>query len=187
MDLRHDKLTHEEDEAGPFVELYGVGLAELQHRSRVPGEEPALWVVQHFHAALSRDHVPFCVQQDQSWDACNQVNQSEKGRAGRVASLMSAALFSIQTLPLVFIIGSRKSRTREGRIPRILYRRGKKERERQPSTTSLLVVEKKTDKWGGILGGEGAGLPAFLRLQSVPRLLSSDYSAQAAVSVPPFF
>lgn len=61
-------LTHKQDEAGPLVKLDGVGLAELQHRPRVPGEEPALRVVQHLHAALSRDHVPFCVQQDQRWD-----------------------------------------------------------------------------------------------------------------------
>lgn len=63
------KLTHEQDEAGPFVELHGVGLAELQHRPGVPGEEPALRVVQHLHTTLSRDHVPLRVQQDQRWDA----------------------------------------------------------------------------------------------------------------------
>lgn len=63
------------------------------------------------------------------------------------------------TFPLVFIIGSRKSRTREGKILHILYRRGKKERARQPSRTSFLVIEK-TDKSGGIVGArrEGAGL-----------------------------
>lgn len=58
-------LTHKQDEAGPLVELHGVGLAELQHGPRVPGKEPALGVVQHLHAALSRDHVTICVQQDQ--------------------------------------------------------------------------------------------------------------------------
>lgn len=58
-------LTHEQDEAGPLVELHGVGLAELQHRPGVPGEEAALGVVQHLHAALSRDHVTFRVKQDQ--------------------------------------------------------------------------------------------------------------------------
>lgn len=47
------------------MELHGVGLAELQHRPRVPGEEAALGVVQHLHAALSRDHVTLRVQQDQ--------------------------------------------------------------------------------------------------------------------------
>lgn len=58
-------LTHKQDEAGPLVELHGVGLAELQHGPRVPGKEPALRVVQHLHAALSRYHVTFCVQQNQ--------------------------------------------------------------------------------------------------------------------------
>lgn len=58
-------LTHEQDEAGPLVELHGVGLAELQHGPGVPGEEAALGVVQHLHAALSRDHVTLRVQEDQ--------------------------------------------------------------------------------------------------------------------------
>lgn len=71
-----------------------------------------------------------------------EFNQSEKGRAGRFASLKSVTLCSLRTFPLVFIIGSRKSRTREGRILHILDRRGKKERARQPSTTSFLVIEK---------------------------------------------
>lgn len=66
--LRHVRLTHEQDEAGPFVELHSVGLAEFLDGPRVPGEESALRVVQHFHTALSRDHVPFGVQQDQCWD-----------------------------------------------------------------------------------------------------------------------
>jgi len=58
-------LTHKQDEAGPLVELHGVGLAELQHGPRVPRKEPALRVIQHLHAALSRDHVTLCVQQNQ--------------------------------------------------------------------------------------------------------------------------
>lgn len=65
-------LTHKQDEAGPLVELHGVGLTELQHWARVPGEEPALGVVQHLHPALSRDHVTFCVQQDQGGDTWRQ-------------------------------------------------------------------------------------------------------------------
>lgn len=69
--LHHVRLTHEQDEAGPFVKLHGVGLAQLQHRPRVPGKEAALWVVQNLHTALSRDHVTFCVQQDQRWDTWN--------------------------------------------------------------------------------------------------------------------
>lgn len=58
-------LTHKQDEAGPLVELRGVGLVQLEHGPRVPGEEPALWVVQHLHPALPRDHVTLRVQQDQ--------------------------------------------------------------------------------------------------------------------------
>lgn len=58
-------LTHKQDEAGPLVELHSVGLAELEHGPGVPGEELALRVIQHLHATLSRDHVTFCVQQDQ--------------------------------------------------------------------------------------------------------------------------
>lgn len=58
-------LTHKEYETGSLVELHGVGLAQFQDGPGVPGEEPALEVVEHLHAALSRDHVSFCVQQNQ--------------------------------------------------------------------------------------------------------------------------
>lgn len=115
-----------------------------------------------------------------------ELTQSEKGRAGRFASLKSVTLFSLRTFPLVAIIGSRKFRTREGRILHILYGRGKKERARQPLTTSFLVIEKiltnREESW--VHGGRGRGFPgpAFLRLRSIPCFPSSDYSAQAAVS-----
>lgn len=58
-------LTHEQHKAGPLVELHGVGLVELEHGPRMPWEEAALRVVQHFHAALSRDHVTLSVEQNQ--------------------------------------------------------------------------------------------------------------------------
>lgn len=64
-------LTHKQYQAGPLVELHSVGLAELEHGPRVPGKEPALWVVQHLHAALSRDHVTLCVQQNQRGNTCS--------------------------------------------------------------------------------------------------------------------
>lgn len=72
-------LTHKQDKAGPLVELHGVGLAELENWPGVPGEEPALRVVQHLHAALSRDHVTLCVQQNQCGYTCWET-QGEKGR-----------------------------------------------------------------------------------------------------------
>lgn len=94
-----------------------------------------------------------------------ELTQSEKGRAGRFASLKSVTLFSLRTFPLVAIIGSRKFRTREGRILHILYGRGKKERARQPLTTSFLVIEKiltnREESW--VHGGRGG---AFLGLHS---------------------
>lgn len=69
--IKPQPLTHKQDEAGPFVELHGVWLAELEHGPRVPGKEPALWVVQHLHPALSRDHVTLRVQQNQRGNTWN--------------------------------------------------------------------------------------------------------------------
>lgn len=69
--IKPQPLTHKQDEAGPFVELHGIWLAELEHRPRVPGKEPALWVVQHLHPALSRDHVTLRVQQNQRGNTWN--------------------------------------------------------------------------------------------------------------------
>ena len=68
-------LTDKQDEAGPLVELHRVGLAELQHRPGVPGEEPALRVVQHLHPALSRDHVALRVQQDQRGNTWKETDE----------------------------------------------------------------------------------------------------------------
>lgn len=72
-------LTHKEHEAGPLVELHGVGLAELQYGPGVPGEKPALWVIQHLHTALSRDHVTFRVQQNKGGNTWGgRVGEREK-------------------------------------------------------------------------------------------------------------
>lgn len=80
-------LTYKQYQAGPLVELHGVGLAELKHGPGVPGKEPALRVVQHLHAALSRDHVTLCVQQNQrgnTWGRRKEeVREKDKKKEGR--------------------------------------------------------------------------------------------------------
>lgn len=73
------QLTHKQDKAGPLMELHGVGLAELEHGPGVPGEEPALRVIQHLHAALSRDHVALCVQQNQRGYTCEGKEKKMEG------------------------------------------------------------------------------------------------------------
>lgn len=72
-------LTHEKYEAGPLVQLHGVGLVELEHWPRVPGKEPALRVVQHLDAALPCDHVTLRVQQNQGGDTCGGRGEQKGG------------------------------------------------------------------------------------------------------------
>lgn len=57
-----NELTYEQNQAGPFMQLHGVGFAELQNGSRVPREEPTVGVIENLHPPLSRDHVTLCVQ-----------------------------------------------------------------------------------------------------------------------------
>lgn len=120
-----------------------------------------------------------------------ELKQPEKGYAGRFAFLKSGTLFSLWTFPLVFIVGPRKSRTREGRILHILYRRGKKESEFRLLTTSFLVIEKKKkhltnreESWEHDGRGRGFPGPAFLRLPSVFCHLTTRHRQLSALQLP---
>lgn len=169
------------------MELYGVGLAELQHGPRVPGEEPALWVVQHFHAALSRDHVPFCIQQDQGWDTCKEGESETSRRREELEGLLP------ESLSLCFYFGhscllssSGPQSPEHGREEFFTFFTGEARQESANPQQHRQKLTNQEETW--VRGGRGRGFPgsAFLRLQSVLRFLSSDYSAQAAVSIRAF-